>query len=157
VKAVDPSPGVHLRRLPPADAERFARTAGPLLDRPADVRALRRYLLDGRNIFIVAEMQGRPIGFLRGTVLGQIRTRRPQMFLYEIGVRDGYRRRGIGTELVRVLLQYCRTRGFDEVFVLTDPANRAAVRLYRATGGTTETTGDRMFVYRLRPKSRPRR
>jgi ribosomal protein S18 acetylase RimI-like enzyme len=157
MKAGGPSRLVRVRRLPPADARWFAEMAGPLLDRPADLRALRRYLLDARNIFVVAERQGRPIGFLRGTALGQIDTQRPQMFLYEIAVRQGSRRLGIGTQLIRRLLQYCRARAFDEIFVLTDPANRAAVRLYRTTGGSTETAGDRMFVYRLRPRRRPRR
>jgi aminoglycoside 3-N-acetyltransferase I len=157
VRAGQPTRRLRLRRLSPADAGRFAQTAGPLLDRPADVRAFRQYLADARNVFFVAEMHGVPIGFLRGTTLGQIHTPHPQMFLYEVAVREGYRRRGVGTELVRALLRHCRIRNVDEVFVLTDPANRAAVRLYRATGGRTETAGDRMFVYRLRPKSRPRR
>ncbi|NNN18097.1 MAG: GNAT family N-acetyltransferase [Thermoplasmata archaeon] len=46
-------------------------------------------------------------------------------------------RRGVADELIRWLLNYCRERGFEEVFVLTDPANEAAVTLYQSTGAVT--------------------
>jgi ribosomal protein S18 acetylase RimI-like enzyme len=71
------------------------------------------------------------------------------MFLYEIEVRPGHRRRGVGRALITALLNYCRANHFEEVFVFTDPANSAAVGLYRSTGAVTETPADRMFVYQL--------
>lgn len=72
------------------------------------------------------------------------------MFLYEVGVEARYRHRGVGRALVEALLSLARRRGFEEVFVFTSPSNRAAVGLYLATGARTETTADRMYVYRLR-------
>lgn len=71
------------------------------------------------------------------------------MFLYEVGVVEEFRRRGIGGELIQWLLRYCRDRGFEEIFVFTDPDNAPAVNLYRSTGAVTETPADRMFVYQL--------
>lgn len=136
-------------RIGPADTVRVAEKARPLLDGPADPVALRRYLSDRRNYFLVAWDGEVAVGFLRATALGQILTRRPQMFLYEISVAESHRRRGVGRRLVERLLRFSRARHFDEVFVFTDPANRAAVGLYRATGATTETPGDRMYVYPL--------
>jgi ribosomal protein S18 acetylase RimI-like enzyme len=147
------SPRIRIERVRAADSARVATKARRLFDAPADPLALRRYLADRRNYFLVAWWGEVAAGFLRGTALGQVRTRRPQMFLYEIGVDRAYRRRGIGRRLVATLLRYCRAGNFDEVFVFTDPLNRAAVALYRGTGAITETPRDRMFVYRLRPRS----
>lgn len=120
-----------------------------MFDQSADVVALRSYLSDPRNIFLLACVHGEAVGFLRGTALGQIHTRHRQMFLYEVAVARRFRRRGVGKLLVQHLLDHCRANYFDEAFVFTDPRNRAAVRLYRSTGAVTETPRDRMFVYRF--------
>lgn len=145
----DPN-AVIVTRLRRKDASRIAR-APHLFDERPDLRAIRSYLDDPRDVFLLASEGSTPVGFLRGTALRQITTRRRQMFLYEIGVGRRYRRSGVGRALVRWLLDYCRKNGFEEVFVLTSPGNRAAVQLYRSTGAVTETKADRMFVYRLAP------
>jgi ribosomal protein S18 acetylase RimI-like enzyme len=139
---------MYIRQLGSGD-EQAVLGAEHLFDGPADPTAVRSYLEDGRNIFLLAFEKNEPIGFLRGTELGQLKSERKQMFLYEIAVKDGFRRRGVGSDLIKSLLQYCRQRGFEEVFVFTDPANVAAVQLYRSTGAVTETVADRMFVYQL--------
>jgi len=132
---------------PGQEAEILA--APELFDTSIHREAVRAYLADERNVFLLASEESKPVGFLRGTALGQLKSARRQMFLYEIGVVREFRRRGIAAELIRWLLRYCRSRGFQEVFVMTDPSNEAAVRLFRSTGGVTETSADRMFVFRL--------
>jgi ribosomal protein S18 acetylase RimI-like enzyme len=139
---------MRVERLGPGDEDRILR-AGHLFDEPPDPSAVRAYLEDYRNIFLLAYEGETAVGFLRGTELRQLKTERKQMFLYEIAVDATFRRRGIGRELVRFLLRDCRIRGYEEVFVFTDPANQAAVELYRTTGAVTETPADRMFVYQL--------
>jgi ribosomal protein S18 acetylase RimI-like enzyme len=132
--------------------------AAYLLDATPNRSAVRAYLADPHNIFLLAYVGERPVGFLRGTELGQLTSARGQMFLYEVAVEDGYRRRGIGTEMVRRLLELCRSREVEEIFVFTDdPANTPAERLYRSTGAVTETVGDRMYVYSLARAARERR
>ncbi len=126
--------------------------AAALFDDPPVRTAVRAYLRHRRNVFLMAEDEGRAVGFLRGTELDQVDTPHRQMFLYEIAVDPRVQRRGVGRALVEALLADCRRRGLDEVFVFTDPGNTAAVGLYRATGAVTETPADRMFVYRLRPR-----
>jgi ribosomal protein S18 acetylase RimI-like enzyme len=143
---------VRVARMRSGKAAWLAKAARTLFDAPAELAALRSYLADTRNIFLLATAGNEAVGFLRATSLGQIHTRHPQMFLYEVAVASAYRGRGVGRALVEKLLQHCRARSFDEVFVLTDPANRAAVKLYLRTGAVTETSGDRMFVYRLRKR-----
>ena len=148
------SPRVRVSRVRASGVARLGRAWGRLFDPPADSAALRAYLGDSRNLFLVATAGSRAVGFLRATRLGQLHTRRPQLFIYEIGVVPGFRRRGVGTALIRNVLAYCGRNRFEEAFVLTDPGNRAAVGLYRATGAITETRGDRMFVYRIRRRPR---
>ena len=143
-----------VRQLAPGDqAELLASSA--LLDEPPDLEAATSYLADPRNIYLLAYENEVPVGFLRGTALGQLKSRRPQMFLYEIAVDAQFQRRGVGTALVEHLLEYCRQREFEEVFVFTDPGNLPAVGLYRKTGAVTETPADRMFVYQLSPSPAP--
>jgi len=140
---------MRIRRLLPGD-ELAVLHAGYLFDEPeVDVTAVRAYLADARNVFLIAFEGSEALGFLRGTELLQLSSRRKQMFLYEIGVDKEFRRRGVGKALVNALLSDCRERGFEEVFVFTNPANLPAVALYRSTGATTETPADRMFVYPL--------
>ena len=125
--------------------------AAELFDEPPVEAAARDYLRDPRNIFLLATDGDEPVGFLRGTALGQIHTMRKQMFLYEIAVRPDSQRRGIGRALVEELIRLCRGEGMEEVFVFTDdPGNTAAAALYRSTGAVTETAGERMYVYHLK-------
>ena len=147
--------------LQPVRIVRLSRSRAPtiakahhLFDGPLDLRATRRYLADPRNLFLMAWDGRIAVGFLRGTFLLQTRTSMPQFFLYEIGVANGARRRGVGTALVSTMLEYARAAGCEEAFVLTSPRNRAAVALYRSTGGRAETPGDRMYVYRLARRRR---
>lgn len=136
-------------RLRAGDAEQVLRAAA-LFDSPLDRRAVRKYLADSRNVFLLAREGQRPIGFLRGTSLAQVESSRPQFFLYEVAVDARHRRRGVGASLIERLLAICRRSGHAEAFVFTDdPLNRAAHALYRSTGAVTETRGDRMYVYRL--------
>lgn len=144
-----------VRRILPGD-ERTVLRADRLFDRrKPDPDAVRSFLADRRNVLLFAFARRKAVGYLRATELRQLSTRHPQMFLYEITVEEAFRRQGVGKALVNTLLQYCRERGFEEVFVLTDPANVAAVALYRSTGAVTETPADRMFVYPLGPALEP--
>lgn len=143
---------MRILRLRPRDVDWLLRSP-KLFDDPAERVASRAYLGDPANIFLLAIDGGAGVGFLRGTALRQPHTRRRQMFLYEIAVLPEFQRRGIARALIQRLIRYCPARRFDEIFVFTSPNNRPAVRLYRSTGGRTETDADRMFVYPLPPRS----
>jgi ribosomal protein S18 acetylase RimI-like enzyme len=59
-----------------------------------------------------------------------------EMFLYELGVDETARGRGVGTALVRALADVARSSGCYGMWVLTDDDNVAAVRAYTAAGGS---------------------
>ena len=139
---------MRILQLRPPNVDWLLRSSA-LFDDPAERTAARAYLRDPANLFLLAVEGSEAVGFLRGTSLRQPHTRRRQMFLYEIAVLPRAQRRGIARALIQRLVRYCRSRRFEEIFVFTSPNNRPAVRLYRSTGGVTETDADRMYVYRL--------
>jgi aminoglycoside 3-N-acetyltransferase I len=57
-----------------------------------------------------------------------------EMFLYELGVAPGARRRGIGTALVRALTAVASDRGCYGMWVGVDVDNDAALATYRRAG-----------------------
>ena len=137
---------VRIKRLTPADtAELLA--AATLFDSPPVEEAARRYLADDHSVFLLAYQGPDAAGFVRGTLLPQIETTRPQLFLYEIDVAAAYRRRGIARALVKALGAIAQEAGCNEMFVFTNRSNDAGMRLYATTGGVTEADDEQMFVY----------
>ena len=72
------------------------------------------------------------------------------MFLYELGVAESLRGRGIATALVRALAAFARDRGCYGMWVLTAPDNEAAIGAYRRAGAT-RTPDTIMLEWRLGP------
>ncbi len=135
-----------VRRLGPGDEADLARVA-PLFDRPPRAEAMRAFLADPRSYLLVAYVDAEPAGFVRGHELSQLDTPRPQMLLYEIGVADAFRRRGVARRLIAELEALCRAIDAEEMFVITNSSNHAAMELYRSTGGRREAEDDVVFVY----------
>jgi len=69
----------------------------------------------------------------------------------ELGVDEGFRRRGVATALMQALIELCEARGCGEMFVLTEEDNAAAIGAYRKTLGTAEPAGV-MFTWDWRDR-----
>ena len=117
--------------------------AGPLLDRPPAADATRRFLADPGHHLLVAYEADVPAGFVTGVEMTHP-DKGTEMFLYELGVSEGLRSRGIGRSLVAALAQLARDRGCYGMWVLTDPGNAAARTAYSAAGGVREA--DQAFI-----------
>ena len=85
---------------------------------------------DSALIHYVAEHEGEEIGFVYGYVLERAYGKGPELFVYELGVDEPYRRQGLGRALMEAILA-----GHEAAFVLTEPDNDAANALYGALGG----------------------
>jgi ribosomal protein S18 acetylase RimI-like enzyme len=112
------------------------RSLGPgddaLVERLADQEPARAELLaDPRTRFVVALDGDEPVGFAFGYALPRRHGVPATFFVYEVGVDEPYRRRGVARRLMRELLT-----GHEDAFVLTEPGNDAANALYRSLGGT---------------------
>jgi ribosomal protein S18 acetylase RimI-like enzyme len=122
-----------IRRLVPGD-ERLLQTITQRNKEfvPDDAWAA-AFLADGRNCILVELAAGLPVGFVLLYLLprfdGCIGA-----FLYELGVDEGFRRRGIGRGLIEDAKRVARAAGAFELYVLTEPENEAANALYAVTG-----------------------
>jgi len=104
-------------------------------------------LQDPRTIFLVAFDDGAPAGFVLAYELPRRHGFNVTLIVYEVGADAAYRRLGIARRLLQELEQVARRRGIEEAFVLTEPDNLAANRLYESAGGTRSDVVEWDFDY----------
>jgi ribosomal protein S18 acetylase RimI-like enzyme len=110
-----------------------------------------KFLKDSNNALFVAFLENQVVGFLTANRLQRFDKRGAEVLLYEIGVREDARQKGIGKALINEVKLWAKEVGADEVWVLTNRSNAAAVALYQSMGGETEsgTPDEVMFNFRL--------
>src|SRR3954453_8590710 len=107
--------------------------ASPLFDQPAQLVPTGRFLRDPNHHLCIAYEDDAPAGFVSGVEVTHP-DKGTEMFLYELGVDEGFRRRGIGRALLGALAELARARGCYGMFVLTDDDNAAANGTYDSGG-----------------------
>jgi ribosomal protein S18 acetylase RimI-like enzyme len=115
--------------------------AGPLFDDELREDAAERFTADPAHHLLLAVEAGTAVGFVSGVEMTHP-DKGTEMFLYELGVDEGARNRGVGRSLVAALADLARERGCYGMWVLTDEVNPAALRAYTAAGGTREQAGN---------------
>jgi ribosomal protein S18 acetylase RimI-like enzyme len=128
-----------VRRLGPGDEE-VVRTL-------AEGEPQTALLDDDRTIFVVAFQGERPIGFVFGYELLRRHGNPSILFVYEVEVHAACRGHGVATKLFLELERIARSRGIREGFVLAEPDNEPALRLYASLGGQRVDSVMWDFVY----------
>lgn len=111
------------------------------LDRIAWLHTGEKYIADGEHVWrvwceyatvLVARQTGEPLETSAdiGGVLLMFPTRQGEAFLHKIMVHPALRGQGLGSDLMRAALADAQTA----VLLTVDPANAAAVQLYRNFG-----------------------
>ena len=90
--------------LGPGDEDKV-RAASALFDGPARDEAASRFLNDPDHHLLVAYQGEEPAGFVSGVEITHP-DKGTEMFLYELGVDERFRGRGIGRSLVTALATY---------------------------------------------------
>jgi [ribosomal protein S18]-alanine N-acetyltransferase len=112
--------------------------AEALFDNAIDRRAAERFVAEEGHHLLLAYVGGTPVGMITG-----VETTHPdkgtEMFVYELSVDPGHRRRGIATQLVEELADVARKRGCYAMWVLTDRDTTAALATYRRAGATRDS------------------
>ena len=113
--------------------------AGPLFDDEPRREWAERFLAEPGHHLCLAYVDEAPAGFVSGVELTHP-DKGTEMFLYELGVDEAYRKRGIGRALVAALADRAADRGCYGMFVLVDTDNEAALRTYRSAGAGGNAT-----------------
>lgn len=99
---------------------------------------LARLLADDKFIALEARIDGRLAGALAGYELVKFEAERSEIYIYDLAVREEFRRRGVATALIEALKAIGRERGAWVVFVQADPPDAPAVALYDKLGTREE-------------------
>ena len=128
-----------IERIGPEEVERVL-AASALLDGPATEGWTTRFLTSPGHHLLLARIDGVDVGFVTG-----VETTHPdkgtEMFLYELGVDESARQRGVGTALVKALGALARERGCYGMWVSTEADNEAAIATYRSAGADVPEPG----------------
>jgi ribosomal protein S18 acetylase RimI-like enzyme len=139
-----------IRVLGPDDEAVLTRVASGVFDHDVDPALSAEFLRDPRHHLAVALESGTVVGFASG--VHYVHPDKPaELWINEVGVAPTHQRQGLGRKLLQALFARGRELGCREAWVLTSPANGAAVRLYEAVGGVDMVDPPVMFTFRLSP------
>ena len=135
--------------LGPDDADKVS-AAAELFDNEPSPQATSRFLTDPNHHLLIAYDNGVPVGFVSGVEVTHP-DKGTEMFLYELGVAEDHRRRGVGRNLVERLAGIASDRDCYGMWVLTDAANAAALATYERAGANREGDPQVMLSWRFSP------
>ena len=98
------------------------------------------------HVFVALE-NNKVVGGLTAYELEMFPKEETEMFLYEIGVHENYRQKGIAAKLIEELKKICLEKNIKIIFVGTSTDNKPAQQLYTASGGEMEEIP--WFTYNL--------
>ncbi len=107
-----------------------------------DADALSMYIKDPANIIVACFVDDKPVGFVLATVVKKPYKDKDFLYIDEVDVHAEYRKKGIGTALLKETFRIARDEyGLHEAWLGTEPDNTPARALYESLNPTeTEPT-----------------
>lgn len=121
--------------------------AAVLFDETPHSDATARFLASDTHHLFIAYEGGTPAGFVTAVEMTHP-DKGTELFLYELGVDEKFRRQGIGSALVEHLREFAKERGCYGMWVLVDNDNEPALATYRKTN-PDETSPQTMLGWKL--------
>src|ERR1700694_881193 len=128
---------MEIHRLRPGDEDRGS-AAAHLFDQAPVEAATKHFLARAGHHILIAFEDAAAVGFITGVEMTHP-DKGTEMFIYEMGVDEKFRRRGVGKALIGRLSEVAKGSGCYGMWVLTDDDNAAALAAYRAAGATQES------------------
>jgi aminoglycoside 3-N-acetyltransferase I len=100
---------------------------------------LKALLAQPQFIVYVAIDSGIVVGGLTAHILPSYYSRPPVVYIYDLAVKRGYQRKGIGKMLIAHIKNDCENAGMQEIFVQANMEDSHAIDFYRLTGGIPES------------------
>ena len=140
---------MEIRILQPGDEDLLIQAVELADEGPLSRERTTAHLADKDLVNVVAVEAGRAVGFTYGHVLRRFEA--TSFFIYSVDTAPGHQRRGIARAMIAALEAEGRTGRWDEMFVLTNRGNAAAMALYASAGGVSPPPDDVvMFDFDLR-------
>jgi aminoglycoside 6'-N-acetyltransferase I len=139
-------PAIEIRRVGPGDVDLLERVAEDVFDAPIDPMRLAAYLASPGHHLIVAVNQGEVVGQV-AAVVHRHPDKPMELYIDEVGVAPTHQRRGIARSMLAAMFELGRELGCEQAWVVTEPDNQAARRLYESKGGEAEPC--LVYVYEL--------
>ena len=98
------------------------------------VKNSKNLLDDASSHFLVAEIEGTPVGLVHFTVRQTVLHRGPSALIDELVVAEEYQGKGAGKQLVLAAIEKCKQIGCCEVEVSTEKSNVKARKFYKKCG-----------------------
>ncbi len=99
---------------------------------------LKQLLLKPSFVPLVAKVGDEIVGAMTVYVWDQYYSTQPLAYIFDLAIAIKHQRKGIGQKMIAFIKEYCKQRGFDEVFVQADKADDYALDFYRKTDPTKE-------------------
>jgi len=78
------------------------------------------------------------IGGLTAYELQMIYGEYSELFIYDLGIKAEFQRKGLGKKLISAVKEYCKQNEIKEFFVPVNEEDKHALDFYRSTGGRAE-------------------
>jgi aminoglycoside 3-N-acetyltransferase I len=95
---------------------------------------VRRLLQQDTFIALVATAGDEVVGGLAAYELRKFEQERSEIYIYDLGVKEAHRRKGVATRLIEELRSVARERGAWVVFVQADLGDDPPIELYESLG-----------------------
>ncbi len=150
--ATQPPRGLAIRLLRRGDGAAMISALSALDGYTApDAEGAAVFLDDARNILLIAQLEGRAVGVLIAHLLPRADGDR-MLLIYDLGVEEAYRRRGIGAGLIHEAETIAREADAASMWLVTNRSNEPAMALYASIGGVPDAEDDVVMRWRFIPR-----
>ena len=131
---------VDIRILKPGDEDLLIAAVDLADEGPLTRSRATAHLTDKDLVNVVAVEDGQAVGFVYGHVLRRFEA--TSFFIYAVDTTPSHQRRGIAKAMIAALEAERAAGRWDEMFVLTNAGNAAAMALYAGAGGVSPPPND---------------